>query len=374
MASITPILNKSGLKWKVLIRRRGEPRIGKTFDTRAEAEAFAYVAENKILAIAMPKLWPAVDRSNSLPSPEPLALPSPDPSPLSLNLDSERLADIVEKFMKRARAKQKYRCLAPTVHSEVGDATVGEINNDWVVAYIDKMRAKKTHMGTQFSYSTIKKHMTLMKKAIEWRAESLRVFCPSFPFKITDDFPRDHEQSRDRRLNAEETQRLEARLSRIKGKTRDHWVLLVEFARQTGARLQELLLAEWREFTPDGDGWTIPRNHTKSFDERCIPFGDAAKRIFKELKELADPDDPLVFHALGTSASVSSAFVKIVKEAGIKNFRFHDLRHEAVTRLAMMNPADSTSVMKISGHKNWEIFNRYVNPTMTELSVRLVLP
>ncbi len=392
MASIKPISSKGGIKWKVLIRRKGEPHIGKTFDTREEAEAFAFVTENKVLAVTMPKHWNAPAR-NTEPPPE-IAAPAPDAdanpraippvapmsgaaptlAPVCPNLDVEMLGDVVAKFMERARAKQKYSSSAPTVIREVGEITVGEINNDWIAAYILKLRSKKSRIHKQFAYGTIKKHMTLMKKAIEWRAAALRVFCPPFPFTISDDFPRDYEQARNRRLSVAEEQRLAARLSRIQGRSRDHWVLLVEFARHTCARLQELLLAEWTEFTPNGDGWIIPRNHTKAFDERSVPFGAAAREIFEKLLSLKNPDDPRVFHTLGTPKAVSANFVRYVKEAGISNFRFHDLRHEAVTRLALLNPADSTSVMKVSGHKYSEIFDRYVNPTMKELSARLTLP
>jgi integrase len=392
MASIKPISSKGGIKWKVLIRRKGEPHIGKTFDTREEAEAFAYITENKVLAAIMPKHWnapalnnepppeiaaPATEgRANvcAIPPAAPISIAAATPAPVGPNLDAESLADIVANFMKRARAKEKYSSLAPTVIREVGDITVGEINNDWIADYILKMRSKKSRIHKQFSYNTIKKHMTVMKKAIEWRAATLRVFCPPFPFNISDDFPRDYEQARNRRLSAAEEQRLTARLSRIQGPSRDHWVLLVEFARHTCARLQELLLAEWAEFTPNGDGWIIPRNHTKAFDERSVPFGAGAKETYEKLVMLKNPDDPRVFHTLGTPSVVSSNFVRYVKEAGISNFRFHDLRHEAVTRLALLNPADSTSVMKVSGHKYSEIFDRYVNPTMKELSARLILP
>jgi integrase len=49
--------------------------------------------------------------------------------------------------------------------------------------------------------------------------------------------------------------------------------------------------------------------------------------------------------------NLNRAFVKAVTKAGIKSFRFHDLRHTFATRLAQ-NGIDLYKVSKLLGHKD----------------------
>ncbi|WP_157056088.1 site-specific integrase, partial [Candidatus Burkholderia verschuerenii] len=127
---------------------------------------------------------------------------------------------------------------------------------------------------------------------------------------------------------------LQARRRQIKRDTRLHWRLLVRLALATGARLQELVLAEWSEF-PSYVVWVIPEDHCKSGEWRPVPLGRSARRVIKLLKNLRDPNDPRLFHTIKNPAAASGCFHRYVREAGIVNFRFHDLRHEAISRWYM---------------------------------------
>ncbi|HSE96869.1 MAG TPA: tyrosine-type recombinase/integrase, partial [Blastocatellia bacterium] len=52
----------------------------------------------------------------------------------------------------------------------------------------------------------------------------------------------------------------------------------------------------------------------------------------------------------------------IVKDAGIKNFRFHDLRHTFGTRAADSG-APLTAILDTLGHASIETTNRYAHAT-----------
>lgn len=361
MASIRHRPQKNGAeRWLVQVRRKGEPSVAKTFSTRQQAEEFANSAEKQVASA--PK--PAAKRATLVKA----RRSSPPPAPE--RLDDLEIGTIVSAFTARPREMKRHGDHAPTVIFHVGDATVDNITNDWVLDYIDRLRSTTNKCGVVFAYSTIKKHMTLMKLAIEWRARNLRVFCPEFPFKIKDDFPRDWENQRKRRLTRDEQFRLTAQLRKRQGESRYHWRLLVKLAVATGARLQELLKAEWSEFHPEGLGWTIPKEHTKSFKERQVLFTGAARRTLRALKLLADPLDPRLFHTLEhiDTGSVSSGFWTIVKTANIQDFCFHDLRHEAVTQITLKNPhIPQALLMKMTGHASFEVFDRYVNATFEKM-------
>ena len=55
---------------------------------------------------------------------------------------------------------------------------------------------------------------------------------------------------------------------------------------------------------------------------------------------------------------VHHAFRQAVKQAGIKNLRFHDLRHCAATNLHRAG-VDTITAMKIIGHKSERVHRRY---------------
>jgi integrase len=53
-----------------------------------------------------------------------------------------------------------------------------------------------------------------------------------------------------------------------------------------------------------------------------------------------------------------SAWRGLTKAAGLKGFRFHDLRHQAITELAEIGLSDQT-IMSIAGHVSKEMLNHY---------------
>ena len=58
--------------------------------------------------------------------------------------------------------------------------------------------------------------------------------------------------------------------------------------------------------------------------------------------------------------SISQAFEKVCKAAGIEGLTFHDLRHEATSRLFEkgLNPMQ---VATITGHKTLQMLKRYTH-------------
>lgn len=61
-----------------------------------------------------------------------------------------------------------------------------------------------------------------------------------------------------------------------------------------------------------------------------------------------------------SSKNISAAFTKACKLLGIKDLRFHDLRHEAATRLAEEG-LTVPEIQQVTGHESWNSLQRYVN-------------
>jgi integrase len=64
------------------------------------------------------------------------------------------------------------------------------------------------------------------------------------------------------------------------------------------------------------------------------------------------------------------AWRRAIKRSGLKDFRFHDLRHEAVSRLVEAGLGDQ-EVAAISGHKSMQMLRRYTHLRSEDLVARL---
>lgn len=62
-----------------------------------------------------------------------------------------------------------------------------------------------------------------------------------------------------------------------------------------------------------------------------------------------------------TSHGLKSTWRFMLKKLGIENLHFHDLRHEAVSRLFELSTLDLMEVAAISGHKSLAMLKRYTH-------------
>jgi integrase len=163
------------------------------------------------------------------------------------------------------------------------------------------------------------------------------------------------------------------RLSEVKSSAALHWPLLAKLAIETGARLQELVLAEWSEISDEVEFWTIPETHTKSKKERVMPLTSGAIETLRALKAIRDQADARIFHALGNPTAVSAFFHRMTQQAGLVDFRFHDLRHEAISRLVLSQRNFSVyEILQMVGHSSPTMLNRYTNLRGDELAQKMI--
>jgi len=125
----------------------------------------------------------------------------------------------------------------------------------------------------------------------------------------------------------------------------------------TGARRGELLGLKWTDI--DFQRRTATLHKTKNGDKRVLPlptpaitelmkFRQTNGLVFPGLRKPHRPFDP------------HNVFKKALEEAGIHNFRFHDLRHSAASYL-VMNGATLYETGEVLGHKSIETTKRYAH-------------
>jgi integrase len=71
-----------------------------------------------------------------------------------------------------------------------------------------------------------------------------------------------------------------------------------------------------------------------------------------------------------THEVVSQAFNRARKQAEVKDVRFHDLRHMAITNLAEKLP-NLIELSAVSGHKSLAMLKRYYHPKPEQLAEKL---
>lgn len=143
--------------------------------------------------------------------------------------------------------------------------------------------------------------------------------------------------------------------------------LYILAALQTGARRGELLNLRWADV--DMKARRLTFRVTKNGDARTVPMTDTLRETLQALPRPLAPEvhvfperDPQV---------LTRSFARLVERLGLKNLRFHDLRHDAASTLTMAGVPQRT-VMAILGHRDPRMTMRYqhVSPEHLHDAVR----
>ncbi|WP_324031014.1 tyrosine-type recombinase/integrase [Aeromonas caviae] len=162
------------------------------------------------------------------------------------------------------------------------------------------------------------------------------------------------DNARTRFLSDEELPRL---LAAAKASNWERLHLLLHMAITTGARRSELIGLQWTDIN-----FTTRTAHlakTKNGSQRVLSLTDG---VIAELVEFRQVGNGYVFQH---PSSLHGPFVYFDcywracrKEAGITDFRFHDLRHTCASLLAM-NGASLLEIADVLGHKSLSMTQRY---------------
>lgn len=130
---------------------------------------------------------------------------------------------------------------------------------------------------------------------------------------------------------------------------------IVLFALYTGRRFGEIAGMRWQEVDLENGYVYFPKTKKKEPDQVALPPG--ARQILAGMR--GDSVGEHVFHTRtgGKISDVRWAFQRALKVAGIANFRFHDLRHTAISYM-IMNGIDLKTVAELVGHTTAEMVDK----------------
>ena len=169
-------------------------------------------------------------------------------------------------------------------------------------------------------------------------------------------------QGRNRILSATEKQAL---LVAVKPSGRRNvWLEpVVKLALETAMRRGELLSLRWSNI--DLKRRTALLEITKNGERRIVPLSSNAVEILNNLPRHIGGE---VFPV--SACALAAMFDRAVTRAELLNFRFHDLRHTAITELAKKLP-NLLELSAVSGHKSLKMLQRYYHPNAEELAKKL---
>lgn len=162
-------------------------------------------------------------------------------------------------------------------------------------------------------------------------------------------------RARDRIASPEEQRLI---LDNITPKMKPVFIVAIE----TAMRRSELSSIRWEWLDLRNKRLVLPEEITKNGTSRDVPLSSTAISIFEQL---GIKDKGLIFNV--KSEGISTAMYRACIRAGIKDLRFHDLRHTSITKYAKKG-LSTAQLRVISGHKTLSQLSRYVNLTANDVA------
>jgi hypothetical protein len=110
----------------------------------------------------------------------------------------------------------------------------------------------------------------------------------------------------------------------------DHLTPAVLLSINTGLRRGELFKLQWSSVDFDRQLVTVEGRNAKSRQTRHVPLNDEATSLLRSWREQT-ADGARMF---AVATNYKNGWKALLKRAGIKNFRWHDMRHHFASRLS----------------------------------------
>lgn len=331
MASV----RKHGDKWQARVQRKDQPSLAKSFSSKSDALKWARNVESQLdLGVlapkqSMPRLMPMVDRYVEEVTPT-----------------------------KKGQSQERYRAnqLRKTKLADMGiDKITGEVIAQYRDARLKEVSQNTVRLELAFLSVVFEQCRKEWGVAVSNPIRQIRMPKPGKP--------------RQRRLEAGEE---EALLQACRESGAHYLQTFVILGIETGMRFGELAGVNWANVSLEKRTIFLP--DTKNGSPRTVPL---STRALNAIQVQPRSIDGRLFSA--KPGSIRSAFLITLTKAQrtkpesnefLRGLRFHDLRHEAVTRLFEkgLNPIE---VGMVSGHKTLAMLQRYTHLRTSELLRKL---
>ncbi|MGF6264400.1 integrase/dsDNA-binding SOS-regulon protein [Paraburkholderia youngii] len=379
-----PTIRKRGqYQWEAQVRRRGYPAQSKTFTTKAEAEAWANMIESEMSrgvwvsrsAAEATTLYEALERYD-----EEVSLSKKGAAQESSVLKTCKAVDLAKRPLATIRS-----------------ADVAKLRDEWLKDYkpatVLRRLAVLSHVFNvarkEWGMESLSNPVELVRKPQPNNARTRRITSGEPATEDSD--ASDSELERGAQ---------DGELERVVAASRSAMLpAIILLAVETAMRRGEIVSLRWEHVDLKRRVAHLPA--TKNGDARDVPLSPRAIAVLQTLQvnrgedtdapKIAPTDDGLEDEKRRVFAirndAVTRAFERAVARARksyleecrqasrgpdrkfLTDLRFHDLRHEATSRLASIFPLHELT--KITGHKDPRMLMRYYHPRAEDLAKKL---
>lgn len=348
MATINSREDQDGITigWQAIVRRKGHPSQTKTFRAKREAEAWARGIESEMDR----GVWR--DRSEA---------------------ENTTLKECLERYLAEVTPKKKSKgegwYVEAWMKRPIASRFMASIRGKDLASEIRAMEGEGKGANHIRLHLAVISHLFNVARR-EWGMESLEnpadlVSNPKLP------------KGRNRCLVDDEEERLLAACAEARGVwPRPAVIFAIETAmrigeivetwkrdKKTGERERVSIGLQWVDVNLKKRTAHLPK--TKNGEARDVPL---SSRAVATLEALPRTMDGRVFGT--TYEGIHQAYESACKRAGITGLTFHDLRHEAITRLAKQG-LTVLELQAISGHKTIQMLLKYTHLRAEDLALKL---
>lgn len=366
------------------IRRKALPGpIYLTFKDEAAAMAYCREAEAMIDAGHVP---PAL-----LAFAKPKEVRRDKPAPMGKTIDSA-----ISEYLAGYHVADGDKQWLGVMRAEAGAVELGNVTVQWALAAVRSYKLAK-HLAP----ATIKHRIGALRRCLDWH-----VTCGSLPINPLKLLPtryasyNDAEREsvndapsavndRSRRLEPGEEERIRKVLENdpeylkelgvergIAPDSAGPMTLLFTLAVETAMRMREMYTLKWDQI--DIEKRTIFLEKTKNGDSRQVPLSSTAVCVLKQQTISTKLVFPLFWRGdlseaglRKASSRLSGRWRTVARLAKCPDLHFHDLRHEATSRLFEKTSLSDLEISRITGHRDPRMLRRYANLRASNLAERL---
>ena len=345
MASIK---KRGPYQYQALIRRKGYPHQNRTFETKREAQAWAAVVESEMVRGVF------ISRTS---------------------LDKITFGQAIQKYAKEVTTNKRgemneLRRIKVLLKHPLALRSLASLSVRDFCIYRDE-RAQTV------SPSTIQKDLALISHLFNIARKEWELPIHNF---INDISKPKIPEGRNRRLLPEEEVYI---IQACEDSKAEAMTTITKLAIETAMRRGEILTLQWMHV--DLAKQTVFLPSTKNGTARKVPL---SKKGVSLLASWPKSIDGRVFHQYSNVSSFQQPWSRVMKRAKkayladclenkmvpsptfLVDFKFHDIRHEATTRLAEKLP-NILELASVTGHKTIQMLRRYYHPRAEETALKL---
>lgn len=309
-------------------------------------------------------------------------------------LTARTVSSLIDEYLAGYHVTEGDKQWLAVMRAEVGDKEIGAVTVQWALEVVRGYKITRN-----LTPATIRHRIGALRRCLDWH-----VTCGGLPLNplkllptryatyndaeraaVNDAPPADN--ARDRRLEPGEEERIRKVLANdpeyiaglnvergIDPKSQEPMTLLFELAIETAMRMRETFTLTWDQI--DIEKRTIFLDRTKNGDSRQVPMSSVVVALLSGKKGKAGaPVFPLFWNGdlseaglRKASSRLSGRWRTIARLAKCEDLHWHDLRHEATSRLFEKTQMSDLQISRVTGHRDPRMLRRYANLRASDLA------